>query len=107
MSNRYQNRVCGVGIGTVAAAAAVIWMGTAHADSPDPLVVLGDAESALIDANQVLGQIDVSGLTGDEAGVGPGITTLIDTQDHALTALDKLDSAESAILSVEIGRAHV
>jgi hypothetical protein len=50
-----------------------------------------------------LGQIDVSGLTGDEAGVGPSITTLIDTQDHALTILDKLDSAESAILSFDNG----
>jgi len=91
------------GAGLAAAAAAVIGMGTAHADDTSPLVVLGDAQSDLIDANQVLGQIDVSGLTGDEAGVGPNITTLIDTQDHALTALDKLDSAESAILSFDNG----
>jgi hypothetical protein len=104
MSNRHQNRVWGVGMGmAAAAAAAAIGAATAHADDTSPLVVLGDAQSALIDANQVLGQIDVSGLTGDEAGVGPGITTLIDTQDHALTALDKLDSAESAILSVDNG----
>lgn len=104
MGNRYQNRVGGVGMGmAAAAAAAAIGAATAHADDTSPLVVLGDAQSALIDANQVLGQIDVSGLTGDEAGVGPGITTLIDTQDHALTALDKLDSAESAILSVDNG----
>jgi hypothetical protein len=89
--------------GLAAAAAAMIGAATAHADDTSPLVVLGDAQSALIDANQVLGQIDVSGLTGDEAGVGSGITTLIDTQDHALTALDKLDSAESAILSVDNG----
>jgi hypothetical protein len=103
MSNRGQARLWAAGTGMAAAAAAVIGMGTAHADDTSPLVVLGDAQSALIDANQVLGQIDVSGLTGDEAGVGPGITTLIDTQDHALTALDKLDSAESAILSVDNG----
>ncbi len=45
--------------------------------------MLGDAQSALIDANQVLGQIDVSGLTGDEAGMESGITTLTDTQGHA------------------------
>src|ERR1700744_5293242 len=104
MSSRHQNRVWGVGMGiTAAAAAAAIGAATAYADDPSPLVVLGEAQSALIDANQVLGQLDVSGLTGDEAGVGPGITTLIDTQDHALMALDKLDSAESAILSVDNG----
>jgi hypothetical protein len=103
MSNRYQNRVWGVGVGMAAAAAAAIGMGSANADDTSPLDLLGDAQSALTDANQVLGQIDVSGLTGDEAGVGPGITTLIDTQDHALTALDKLDSAESAILSFDNG----
>jgi hypothetical protein len=100
MSNRRTLWAGGIGM---AAAAAVIGMGTAHADDTSPLDLLGDAQSALTDANQVLGQIDVSGLTGDEAGVGPGITTLIDTQDHALTALDKLDSAESAILSVDNG----
>src|SRR3984957_22617 len=91
------------GAGLAAAAAPVIGMGTAHADDTSPLDLLGNAQSALTDANQVLGQIDVSGLTGDEAGVGPSITTLIDTQDHALTALDKLGSAESAILSVDNG----
>src|SRR6202012_3161438 len=104
MSSRHQNRVWGVGMGiTAAAAAAAIGAATAYADDPSPLVVLGEAQSALIDANQVLGQIDLSGLTGDEAGVGPGITTLLDTQDHALTALDKLDSAETAILSIDNG----
>jgi hypothetical protein len=91
------------GAGLVVAAVAVIGMGTAHADDTGPLDLLGDAQSALTDANQVLGQIDVSGLTGDEAGVGPSITTLIDTQDHALSILDKLDSAESAILSFDNG----
>jgi hypothetical protein len=89
--------------GLAAAAVAVIGMGTARADDTSPLDLLGDAQSALTDANQALGQIDVSGLTGDEAGVGPSITTLIDTQDHALTILDKLDSAESAILSFDNG----
>jgi hypothetical protein len=104
-SNRPNCRVrhWSAGAGLAAAAAAVIGMGTAYADDTSPLDLLGDAQSALIDANHVLGQIDVSGLTGDEAGVGPSITTLIDTQDHALTALDKLDSAESAILSVDNG----
>jgi hypothetical protein len=104
-SNRPNCRVrqWSAGAGLAATAAAVIGMGTAHADDASPLDLLGDAQSALIDANQVLGQIDVSGLTGDEAGVGPGITTLLDTQDHALTALDKLDSAESAILSIDNG----
>jgi hypothetical protein len=104
-SNRPNCRVrhWSAGAGLAAAAAAVIGMGTAHADDTSPLDLLGDAQSALTNANQVLGQIDVSGLTGDEAGVGPSITTLIDTQDHALTALDKLDSAESAILSVDNG----
>jgi hypothetical protein len=97
----YRRTLMASGIGM--AAAAMIGMGTAHADDTSPLDVLGDAQSDLIDANQVLGQIDVSGLTGDEAGVGPNITTLIDTQDHALTALDKLDSAESAILSFDNG----
>ena len=68
MSNRRQNRVWGVSMGiTAAAAVAAIGAATAHADDTSPLVVLGDAQSALIDANQVLGQIDVSGLTGDEA----------------------------------------
>jgi hypothetical protein len=104
ISNRPNCRVrqwsAGAGL---AAAVAVIGMGTAHADDTSPLDLLGDAQSALTDANQALGQIDVSGLTGDEAGVGPSITTLIDTQDHALTILDKLDSAESAILSFDNG----
>jgi hypothetical protein len=92
-----------IGAGLAAGAAAVIGIGTAHADDTSPLVVLGDAQSALIDANQVLGQIDVSGLTGDEAGVATNITAQIGIQDHTLTALDKLDSAESAILSVDNG----
>src|ERR1700727_1314365 len=91
------------GAGLAAGGGAGSRVGTAHADDTSPLDLLGNAQSALTDANQVLGQIDVSGLTGDEAGVGPSITTLIDTQDHALTALDKLDSAESAILSVDNG----
>jgi hypothetical protein len=104
-SNRPNCRVrqWSAGAGLAVAAVAVIGMGTAHADDISPLDLLGDAQSALIDANQVLGQIDVSGLTADEAGVGPSITTLIDTQDHALTILDKLDSAESAILSFDNG----
>jgi hypothetical protein len=67
MSNRGQPGLWAVGTG-MAAAAAAIGAATAHADDTSPLVVLGDAQSALIDANQVLGQIDVSGLTGDEAG---------------------------------------
>ena len=105
ISNRPNCRVrqWSAGAGLAVAAVAVIGMGTAHADDISPLDLLGDAQSALIDANQVLGQIDVSGLTADEAGVGPSITTLIDTQDHALTILDKLDSAESAILSFDNG----
>jgi hypothetical protein len=105
ISNRPNCRVrqWSAATGLAAAAVAVIGMGTAHADDTSPLDLLGDAQSALTDANQALGQIDVSGLTGDEAGVGPSITTLIDTQDHALTILDKLDSAESAILSFDNG----
>jgi hypothetical protein len=105
ISNRPNCRVrqWSAATGLAAAAVAVIGMGTAHADDTSPLDLLGDAQSALTDANQVLGQIDVSGLTADEAGVGPSITTLIDTQDHALTILDKLDSAESAILSFDNG----
>jgi hypothetical protein len=103
MSNRHLNRLWGVGAGMAAAAAAVIGMGIAHADDTSPLDLLGDAQVALTDANQVLGQIDVSSLTGDEAGVASFIGTQTGIQDHALTALDKLDSAESAILSFDNG----
>jgi hypothetical protein len=44
MSNRHPNRRWGVGIGTVAAAAAMIGMGIAHADTIDDLLIQAEGD---------------------------------------------------------------
>jgi hypothetical protein len=52
MSNRHSARVWGIGVALSAAAAAMIGMGIAHADTPDD--VIGQATSDLNQANALL-----------------------------------------------------
>jgi hypothetical protein len=59
MSNRHPNRLWGVGIGTAAAAAVMIGMGTAHADDgsvPTDIGLLTTAETDITDAFNLGGQ---------------------------------------------------
>ena len=97
-------RLTSVGLASGAALAAAMLAATAaHADDTSPLDLLGDTQIALTDADQALGQIDVSNLTGAEAGVAWFIGLQSSIEDHALSELDKVDSAESAILSFDQG----
>jgi hypothetical protein len=64
MSNRHPNRVWGVGIGTAAAAAAMIGTGAADADTYDEL--LGQAGADLTQATQVLDQVPTAALDARE-----------------------------------------
>jgi hypothetical protein len=92
-------------IGTAAGAAvatAILGVSAAHADDAGPGDLLGEAQVSLTDANQVLGQIDVSSLS-DQPLIAQFIGTATGIQDHALQIVDKLDSAETAILSYDDG----
>jgi hypothetical protein len=92
-----------IGIAAGAAAVTAIFgASAAHADDTSPVDLLGDAQVALTDANQVLGQVDVASLS-DQPLIAQFINSATGIQDHALQIVDKLDSAETAILSYDNG----
>ncbi|HEY1842618.1 MAG TPA: hypothetical protein VGG53_20825 [Mycobacterium sp.] len=103
MASNVRRWAVGVGAaGGAAVAAAMLGATAAHADDTSPLDLLSDAQVALTEANQVLGQIDPSSLSGQPL-IAQFIDTSTDIHDHALQMLDKLDSAETTILSFDNG----
>jgi hypothetical protein len=98
MSNRHQDRRWGVGIGMAAAAAAMIGMGTAHADTPDD--VLGQAVSDLSQGVSVLDAAPTADLSADQLNFFTSQETPITDLEPFLTQIasqqDGLSTADQA-----------
>jgi hypothetical protein len=105
MSSRHRNhrtarqaRLWGVGIGTAAAAAAMIGMGTAHADTPDD--VLGQAVSDLSQGVSVLDAAPTADLSADQLNFFTSQESPITTLEPFITQIgsqqDGLSAADQA-----------
>jgi hypothetical protein len=79
------------GVGLAAAAAAMIGMGTAHADTPDE--VIGQADQDVINAVDALQQAPTAGLDSDELGLITGQESILYNQESLLTNLETQQAA--------------
>jgi hypothetical protein len=94
-------RQWGAGFGLTAAAAALIGLGTAHADTPDD--VLGQADQDLIQAVDAVQQAPTTGLDSDELGIITGQESQLYNMEGLVTNLesmqDRLPIADQAGLA--------
>ncbi len=92
------------GAASTADTASVLDMATASVTTTgtSPADLLSEASTDLTDANQVLGQMDVSGVP-DQPALGVFVDTAITQQNVALQQLGTLASAESTISSYDNG----
>jgi hypothetical protein len=109
MSNRHPNRLWGVGIGTAAAATAMIGMGTAHADTIDELLIqaegdmtqtgslYGGIDPSLLDAHQAAGQAMFVSDLQNEADLIAQIQTQQDALPEAVQSSSQLLGADQQL----------
>jgi hypothetical protein len=94
ISNRRSTGRAGIGAGAfclAAAAAAMIGMGTAHADTPDD--VIGQAEQDLSQAVDALQQAPTTGLDSQELSIVTGQESQLYTTEGLLTNLEAQQDA--------------
>jgi hypothetical protein len=91
-----QARRWGVGIGTATAAAAMIGMGSAHADNPDDVI-----DQAILDLNQGAAVLDAAPTADLSAKQAEDLATQVTLSSQLDSALDQLRSAQDGLSAAD------